>query len=110
MKRLFFSIIILLSLNVYSQEFTIVQINAKWNAKNNWVPEKVENVNYQFAYLEDQKGEIKNKINAVPVVIMYKGNKPVHQWNADISFEINLSRKEICEIINKYKQHGKSER
>ncbi|MAI42099.1 MAG: hypothetical protein CMP95_06550 [Gammaproteobacteria bacterium] len=102
MKRLFFFMIILLNLNVFSQDFTIVQINAKWNIQNNWIVPQMDGINYQFAYLEDQKNDIKSKINAVPVVIMYKGNKPIHQWNADLSFKLELDQNEICSIINKH--------
>jgi len=88
---------------VKAQEFTLVQINAKWNVENNLKLNIFDNVKYQFAYLEDQKTDIKNKINAVPVVILYKGNKPVHQWNADLSFKLELECEEIEQIINKHK-------
>ena len=88
---------------VKGQEFTLVQINAKWNVENNVELNIFDDVKYQFAYLEDQKSDIKNKINAVPVVILYKGNKPVHQWNADLSFRLELDCEEIEKIINKHK-------
>jgi hypothetical protein len=87
---------------VKAQEFTLVQINAKWNLKNNIELNIFDDVDYKFAYLEEQKSDIKSKINAVPVVILYKGNRPVHQWNADLSFKLELSCEEIESIINKY--------
>jgi len=88
---------------VKAQEFTLVQINAKWNEENNLKLNIFDNVDYKFAYLEEQKSDIKNKINAVPVVILYKGAKPVHQWNADLSFKLELDCEEIQKIIDKYK-------
>lgn len=80
---------------------TLVQINAKWNIENNLELNIFEDVDYRFAYLEDQKEDIKKKINAVPVVILYKGNKPIHQWNADLSFKLELDCEDIEKIINK---------
>lgn len=98
-----FGFFFLLPYVVKAQEFTLVQINAKWNLKNSIELNIFDDVDYRFAYLEDQKTDIKNKINAVPVVILYKGSKPVHQWNADLSFRLQINCEEIQEIINKHK-------
>ena len=98
-----FGFFFLMPFLVKAQEFTLVQINAKWNLKNNIELNIFDDVDYKFAYLEEQKSDIKSKINAVPVVILYKGNRPVHQWNADLSFKLNLQCEEIEAIINKYK-------
>jgi hypothetical protein len=88
---------------VKAQELTLVQINAKWNVKNNIELNIFDDVKYQFAYLEEQKDDIRNKITAVPVVILYKGNKPIHQWNADLSFKLEIDCEDIQRIINKHK-------
>jgi hypothetical protein len=95
MKSLiYFGFFFLMPFLVKGQEFTLVQINAKWNQKNS--------INLNI--FDD--GDIKSKINAVPVVILYKGNKPVHQWNADLSFKLDLECEEIEEIINKHRKNG----
>jgi len=96
-----FGFFFLMPFLVKAQEFTLVQINAKWNIENSLELNIFENVDYRFAYLEDQKPDIKGRINAVPVVILYKGNKPVHQWNADLSFKLTLDCAEIENIIRK---------
>ena len=88
---------------VKAQELTLVQINAKWNVKNNIELNIFDDVEYQFAYLEEQKDDIRNKITAVPVVILYKGNKPIHQWNADLSFKLEIDCEDVQRIINKHK-------
>ena len=98
-----FGFFFLMPFLVKAQELTLVQINAKWNIKNNIDLNIFDDVDYQFAYLEDQKSEIKNKINAVPVVILYKGTKPVHQWNADLSFKLDLACEDIEAIIKRHK-------
>ena len=102
MKLLFF---FLMPFLVQAQDFTLLQINAKWNEGNN-VDLSPYNVTTKYAYLEDQNPDLKGKINAVPVVILYKGNIPVHQWNADLSFKLYLNREEVNSIINKHKQNG----
>ena len=102
MKLLFF---FLMPFLVQAQDLTLLQINAKWNEGNN-VDLSSYNVTTKYAYLEDQNKDLKDKINAVPVVILYKGNIPVHQWNADLSFKLYLNREEVNSIINKHKQNG----
>jgi len=99
MKLLFF---FLMPFLVQAQDFTLLQINAKWNESNS-VDLSSYNINTKYAYLEDQNEDLKGKINAVPVVILYRGNTPVHQWNADLSFKLYLDREEVLSIINKYK-------
>lgn len=107
MKSLiYFGFFFIMPFIVKGQEFTLVQINAKWNLENNIEINSFDNVDYRFAYLEDQKEHIKGKINAVPVVILYKGNRPVHQWNAGLSFKLNLECEQVQRIINKHKQNG----
>lgn len=102
MKLLFF---FLMPFLVQAQDLTLLQINAKWNEGNN-VDLSPYNVTTKYAYLEDQNPDLKGKINAVPVVILYKGNIPVHQWNADLSFKLYLNREEVNSIINKHKKNG----
>lgn len=102
MKLLFF---FLMPFLVQAQDLTLLQINAKWNEGNN-VDLSPYNVKTKYAYLEDQSDDLKGKINAVPVVILYRGNTPVHQWNADLSFKLYLNREEVNSIINKHKKNG----
>lgn len=101
MKNLILGFFFLLPFSIQAQKMTLVQINAKWNTKNNLELNIFEDVDYKFAYLEDQKEDLRNKINAVPVVILYKGNKPIHQWNADLSFKLEIDCEDIEQIINK---------
>ncbi len=102
MKQLFFFIAPLL---LQAQELTLVQINASWNEANN-VDLSHYKIDTKFGYLEDQNEDLKSKINAVPVVILYKGNTPVHQWHSDLSFKLYLKEEEVISIINKHKKNG----
>ena len=99
------NLILLLSVFIsYSQTFTLVEINAKWNQLNKVDLPKIENVKTIYTYLEDQNEELQSRIKAVPVVILYKDNKPVKQWTANLSFKLNLTKEEIEHAIKKNKQ------
>lgn len=87
----------------YSQDYTIVQINAKWNKKHDVeLPKRIDGYKVVFGYLEDQPKSIQSSIKSVPVVILYEGNRAVKQWNADLSFKLKLTVAEIKDEI--YKQ------
>ena len=93
----------LLPYAVKAQQFTLVQINAKWNEKNSVKMPCIDGVEYTYANLEDQSKSLRDKIKAVPVVILYKDNTPVHQWNANLMFELSLEEKDILEQINTWR-------
>jgi hypothetical protein len=87
---------------VCAQDFTIVQINAEWNERNKIeLPFRVEGANVIYGYLKDQPKSLQKSVRVVPVVVLYKDNKPVRQWVADISFKIKLSKEELIEQIKK---------
>ena len=99
------NLILLLSVFIsYSQTFTLVEINAKWNQLNKVDLPKVDGVKNIYTYLEDQKIEVKERIKAVPVIILYKDNKPVKQWTANLSFKLNLTKEEVEHAIRENKQ------
>jgi hypothetical protein len=104
MKSLINLILLLFAFVSYSQTFTLVEINAKWNQSNKVDLPKIENVKTIYTYLEDQKKEIQERIKAVPVIILYKDNKPVKQWTANLSFKLNLTKEEIEYAIRENKQ------
>jgi hypothetical protein len=87
---------------MYSQQYTVVQINAYWNEKNKIeLPYKVNGAKVIYGYLSEQPESLKKQIKVVPVVVLYKNNKPVKQWSADITFKMPISKDEIIEEIKK---------
>ena len=34
-------------------------------------------------------------------VVVYKGNKPIRQWSADLSFKLNIDINEIQQVVDK---------
>lgn len=99
MKSLITIILFLFSFFSYGQKYTLLEINAKWNSVNNVELPKIPGVSNQFAFLEDQNSDLKSKIKAVPIVVLYKDNKPVHQWTANLSFKLVLTEQEIRKVL-----------
>ena len=80
-------------------EFKLLHINAKWNQKNNVNLGSIQNCQVQYALLEDQPTSLQEKINYVPVLLLFKKDTPIAQWSADLSFKLNVSKREIVKAI-----------
>ena len=101
MKKLLCAIFVLVAVSVYSQDVTVLQINAEWNKKNNYDLSDITGATVKFSYLKDQPKDIQNKIMAVPViVIMDKSGRVRMQYVADISLQIKATRLEIQNTID----------
>lgn len=95
-------IALLFSVCMYSQQYTVVQINAYWNEKNKIeLPHKVNDAKVIYGYLSEQPESLKKQIKVVPVVVLYKDNKPVKQWIADLTFKMPIPKDELIEQIKK---------
>jgi len=87
------------------EEIVVVQINAEWNDRNTRTDlERLRGCEYRFGYLEDQPEALKNSISAVPVVVIYKGNRPSFQFVADLSFSLDTPFEEIQKTVYMLKQ------
>ena len=95
-------IFVLVAVCVKAQDITVLQINAKWNVKNNYDLSELNGVIVKFSYLKDQPKDVQKSISAVPViVIMDKTGRVRMQYVADLSFKIKASNMEIQNFINK---------
>jgi predicted carbohydrate-binding protein with CBM5 and CBM33 domain len=111
MKTLITSILLLISFLSYCQDYTIVQINASWNTRNDVkLPNEINGSKVIYGILEDQPSSIRKSTKAVPIIVIYKNNKPLRQWSADLSFKLNLTKEEIADAIRKDKQTYKRAR
>lgn len=111
MKALITTILFLICFKSYSQDYTIAQINASWNVKNDVkLPNKINGYKVIYGILEEQPKSLREKLKAVPVVIVYKETSPIAQWNADISFKLNLTKEQIADVIEQDKQTHNAER
>tara|TARA_B110000483_G_scaffold142405_1_gene170164 strand:- start:906 stop:1223 length:318 start_codon:yes stop_codon:yes gene_type:complete len=95
-------IFVLVAVCVKAQDITVLQINAKWNVKNNYDLSELNGVIVKFSYLKDQPKDVQKSISAVPViVVMDKTGRVRIQYVADLSFKIKASNMEIQNFINK---------
>ena len=102
MKKLLCAIFVLVAASVYSQDVTVLQINAEWNKKNNYDLSNITGAVIKFSYLKDQPQDIQNSIMAVPViVIMDQTGRVRMQYVADISLQIKATRLEIQNTIDR---------
>ena len=103
MKKLILcAIFVLVAGFVYSQDVTILQINAEWNKKNNYDLSDITGATVKFSYLKDQPKDIQKSIIAVPViVIMDKKGRVRMQYVADISLKIKVGNLDIQNNVNR---------
>jgi hypothetical protein len=107
MKKIIILITLLTCLNSYSQNFTLLEINAKWNKHNNLPVNKMANIKIQFAWLEDQPASIQRNVVSVPTLILMNNGKSIAQWRAGIDLTLIVTEEEIIkaiEIFNKRKK------
>jgi hypothetical protein len=102
MKKLLCAIFVLVAGFVYSQDVTVLQINAEWNKKNNYDLSGITGAIIKFSYLKDQPQEVQNKIMSVPVIVIIdKTGRVRMQYIADISLQIKTTHLEIQNTIDR---------
>jgi hypothetical protein len=80
---------------------TVLQVNSKWNKDHNIDLNGLINCTIKFGWLEDQNGGFKEQVQTVPIIIVYKGKKPVRQWAADLSFKLDVDLLEIQKVVDR---------
>jgi|TARA_R110000796_G_scaffold1186_1_gene4640 hypothetical protein len=102
MKKLLCAIFVLVAASVYSQDVTVLQINAEWNKKNNYDLSGITGAVVKFSYLKDQPKDIQKSIVAVPViVILDKKGRVRMQYVADISLKIKVGNLDIQNNVDR---------
>lgn len=103
MKKLILcAICVLVAGFVYSQNVTVLQINAEWNKRNNYDLSNITGATVKFSYLKDQPKDIQKSIVAVPViVIMDKNGRVRMQYIADISLKIKVGNLDIQNNVDR---------
>ena len=104
--KIFFSYMLLLVLLLACGEafgqVTVTHYNAEWNKANDveWF-KKLSDCNINKVDIAKQpKLQSKHKIVVVPTIIIFKDGEEIKRFQADISFSMKATRKELQEIIN----------
>ena len=102
MKNILCARCVLVAGFVYSQDVTVLQINAEWNKRNNYDLSNITGATVKFSYLKDQPKDIQKSIVAVPViVIMDKNGRVRMQYIADISLKIKVGNLDIQNNVDR---------
>ena len=86
---------------VETSDITVLQINAHWNRHHDVNLNSLKGCRVQYGLLERQSEDLKKQIQYVPVVVIYKGNKAVKQWSADLSFKLDVDINEIQSVVDR---------
>ena len=96
-------IIFMLMAGTSFSQVQIAVFNAEWNESNKveWV-NKLKDVN-TISYIDvskDTELQKKHKIAVVPTIIIFKDDEEVARFQADLSFKMVATKKEVQEEIN----------
>ena len=95
-------IFMLFSSGVFSQ-ITVKHFNAGWNDANgvNWIMDLKDcNTKGYIDIAKDTEAQKKYKIAVVPTIIIFKDDEEVARFQADLSFKMLATRKEVQEEID----------
>ena len=84
-------------------QMKVIQFNAGWNSANEvpWAM-GLEDCN-TYAYVDiakDTEAQTKHKIAVIPTIIIFKDGEEVARFQADLSFKMVATRKEVQEEID----------
>ena len=103
MRNLILSLFLMFSGLVYSQDITILQVNAKWNQHNDMQIKGVKGAKIQYAVLEDQSIKFQKAIKSVPAILIYKDQSLVWKKEAGLTLKLNITISELDSLVRVYK-------
>jgi len=85
-----------------SAQVTVAHYNAGWNKANDvkWLDTLSDCDIVKVDIVKYPKLKKKHEIVVVPTIIIFKDGEEVKRFQADISFSIKATRKELQEVIN----------
>ena len=96
----FIMVFVFISSTAFGQ-IKAIHFNAEWNKDNNvaWF-EKLSDVKKEHMDIGSGDCQAKYKIAVVPTIIIFKDGEEVARFQADLSFKLLATRKEIQEEID----------
>jgi hypothetical protein len=92
----------LINISVNAQ-IQVAQFNAGWNSANavNWVMDLEDCKTISYVDISTEKEmATKHKIAVIPTIIIFKDNEEVARFQADLSFKMQATKKEVQEEID----------
>jgi len=103
MRNLITTLFLFLTLFTYSQDITVVHFNYKWNSKNDYKKlQSIKRAKVSKALVEEQAADLQASMKAVPVIVIFRGGKPVARIEADLSMKIKARLEDIQELVDRY--------
>ena len=87
---------------VANAQIVVTEFNAEWNAANKveWL-EKLSDCDIaKVDIMKQAELQQKHKVVIVPTIIVFKDGEEIKRYQADLSFKMLATRKEIQEFIN----------
>lgn len=103
MKQFILILGILFSLNSFSQQLVLVEINADWNQKNSINFSQVDGIEIKKARLEDQPPHFAATIKSVPTLILYVDGRLSYSWQAGIDLKCRVTPYDVIVVMDKFR-------
>ena len=106
MKNLFFTIILFICANAYSQDFSdglvVVEFNASFNKSNEvaWLSKLTDCETERVDITSDSRWSSEYKIVVVPTLIVLNNNEEVKRFQANIMMTMEATKKEVQDSID----------
>ena len=83
-------------------QIVVTEFNAEWNAANKveWINKLSDCDITKVDITKEAKLQQKHKVVIVPTIIVFKDGEEIKRNQADLSFKMLATRKEIQEFIN----------
>ena len=83
-------------------QIVVTEFNAEWNAANKveWINKLSDCDITKVDITKEAKLQQKHKVVIVPTIIVFKDGEEIKRYQADLSFKMLATRKEIQEFIN----------
>jgi thioredoxin-like negative regulator of GroEL len=95
-------LLLILMSNRVNAQIVVTQFNAEWNAVNavDWL-DKLSDCDVAVVDIgKEVKLQQKHKIVIVPTIIIFKDGEEIERFQADLSFKMLATRKELQNVIN----------
>tara|TARA_R110000765_G_scaffold197486_1_gene303200 strand:+ start:101 stop:400 length:300 start_codon:yes stop_codon:yes gene_type:complete len=85
-----------------SSQVIVTEFNAEWNKSNGveWLGDLEDCKITKVDIVKYKKLQKKHKIVVVPTIIIFKDGEEVKRFQANISFSMKATKKEIQDVIN----------
>ena len=85
-----------------SAQITVTHFNAEWNAANKveWIDKLSDCDITKVDITKEAELQQKHKVVIVPTIIVFKDGEEIKRYQADLSFKMLATRKEIQNFIN----------